>query len=310
MMFPGSSGVISPFASQRNHDLLSARLSPAAVSPSSTGRFSGHLSGAVPVDVDETNAAVSAAVPRHRTRQAESSRTPVHAQVSMLLSGDEADASDKYDDGESLSSFSDSDNDPDDAVIDVAAEAVSGALDDSTSSVDDFLDKRAAIKQNPGSSSGLNKRQRLINSFREQSQQFQLTAHHQQQTMNYPLNFSNPHNTSSSSASSAHKGVSSRSHHHHQTLSSKPVSRTRDKRSTIQLVIEDYDFVDSSLVVSVGDVLEIILADSVPFHAEHTIYGIVGDETDAVLAGGALMFESPLLQVFSCSYTWLQYGFV
>jgi hypothetical protein len=56
-----------------------------------------------------------------------------------------------------------------------------------------------------------------------------------------------------------------------------------------EIIIQDFQFLISSITVAVGDSVEFKLSSSVPLHAEHIIYGISSISS--------LCFETPLLQV-------------
>lgn len=324
-----------------------SKIYPHFLSPASSS------SSAVIIGHDDTATLSPSILRQYRPKSpSEVIKKPLYPQVSsILLSGDEADASDKYDEGESLSSFSNSDNDSDcdgdgddhDHGHDHGHEngnendkAISSALDDSTSSIEDFHGKRIALKENAttisttnSTTNKVNKRQRLINSFREQSKKFLLTAQQQQQSMNYPLNNNNNTNTNNnsnivtnnSSSSSAASGASTNKGNNMLNRSTLPTKRFTTNNNNINnttpscsqdrgkprnviipLVIEDYDFQESTMSIHVGDILEIKLADSVPSHAEHLIFAtIINDEallSGAATSAGEILFESPLLQVF------------
>lgn len=57
-----------------------------------------------------------------------------------------------------------------------------------------------------------------------------------------------------------------------------------------EIIIQDFQFLISSITIAVGDSIEFKLSSSVPLHAEHIIYGISSINS--------LCFESPLLQVY------------
>jgi hypothetical protein len=284
-MNPSPGGVVSPFASQRYRGILSARLSPSSDGNDNAEDDRGPNGGHDIYSPLSDDRAVSS-----ERILTDASKTSLHS-LTMLLSGDEAD----YDDGGS-SSFSEDDDEVD--TVDGDDTSGRNENDDSMSSVDDYLDKRTDIKRKGTTDVATsNRRQRLINSFRQQSQQFHLNAQQQQQNLNYPLSSSKiqrDYNSSSSSASKDRHSSPKKS----KSASSSSSKKTKDNRTITRLIIEDYDFSLSNVVVSLGDVIEIALGESVPSHAEHTLYGVIAED-DTIT--GALLFESPLLQVRNLS---------